>query len=613
MRKIYLFLFCFGLAIQSVSGAAQPQEKQIMLPEIAGTHPRLFVNSKTGFLPLRETQKTVCGKALAERVVHDAEVLLKESPAERIMQGRRLLGVSRNVLYRINTLAMAYHLTRERRFAERAAREMCAVSDFSDWNPSHFLDVAEMTLALAVGYDWLYDMLDDEQRLKIRSAIIEKGIKPSFSGRHWWITGKNNWNQVCHAGMVAGALAVADSEPELAEKTILRAIRNLPRSMKASFSPNGAYLEGPTYWGYGTEFTVVLLALLEGAFGQDFGLSEIPGFSVTGDFVIASTAPTGELFNYADCGKRLGSSFAMHWLIRRFNRPDWFSKNERKALKREAERRPRTLKNSRNRLLPLSLLYLQDWTETASRNLVFYSGDTAEVPIAIYRTGWKSTDAYLGVKGGSPSGPHGHMDGGSFIYEANGVRWVSDLGAENYYRIESQGLALWDARQESDRWHIFRIGPDSHSILRVDGEPQLVKGKAEIVDFQPERCVLDLTSLYKDKAKKVIRKLELRPDRSLRVTDSLSGLKPNARICWQLCTATEASGEKTLLLRSGGKKLAVKKNRGGKWKITPAEKLMHEFDSPNPGILIVSFDAAVPADGDLELTVEFLPENRKDR
>lgn len=266
---------------------------------------------------------------------------------------------------------MAYHLTRERRFAERAAREMCAVSDFSDWNPSHFLDVAEMTLALAVGYDWLYDMLDDEQRLKIRSAIIEKGIKPSFSGRHWWITGKNNWNQVCHAGMVAGALAVADSEPELAEKTILRAIRNLPRSMKASFSPNGAYPEGPTYWGYGTEFTVVLLALLEGAFGQDFGLSEIPGFSVTGDFVIASTAPTGELFNYADCGKRLGSSFAMHWLIRRFNRPDWFSKNERKALKREAERRPRTLKNSRNRLLPLSLLYLQDWTETASRNLVF--------------------------------------------------------------------------------------------------------------------------------------------------------------------------------------------------------------------------------------------------
>lgn len=95
-----------------------------MLPEITGAHPRLFVDSKTGFLPLEDARKTVCGKALAERVVHDAEVLLKEAPAERIMQGRRLLGVSRNVLYRINTLAVAYHLTRERSFAERAAREM---------------------------------------------------------------------------------------------------------------------------------------------------------------------------------------------------------------------------------------------------------------------------------------------------------------------------------------------------------------------------------------------------------------------------------------------------------------------------------------------------------
>ncbi len=607
MRKMYRFLFCFGMTVLSVSGAAQLQEKHIMLPEIADTHPRLLVNPKTKFQALEKVLGTSAGRALAERVVHDAEVLLKEVPVERVMQGRRLLAVSRNVLYRVNSLAMAYHLTRERRFAERAAQEMCAVAGFSDWNPSHFLDVAEITLALAVGYDWLYDMLNDEQRLKIRTAIIEKGIKPSFSGRHWWITGKNNWNQVCHAGMVAGALAVADSEPELAEKTILRAIRNLPRSMKASFSPNGAYPEGPTYWGYGTEFTVVLLALLEGAFGQDFGLSEIPGFSVTGDFVIASTAPTGELFNYADCGKRLGSSFAMHWLIHRFNRPDWFSKNERKALAREAKRRPRTLKNSQNRLLPLSLLYLRDWPETANRNLLFYSGDAAEVPIAVYRTGWKSTDAYLGVKGGSPSGPHGHMDGGSFVYEADGVRWASDLGSENYHRIESQGLALWDAGQESDRWRIFRIGPDSHNIFRIDGGPQLVKGRAEIIDFRPDRCVLDLTSLYADKAKKAVRRLELRPDRSLKVTDVLSGLKPNSRICWQLCTAAEASGAETLRLRSGGKTLAVRKNRDGRWRIVSAESLMHGFDSPNPGIRIVSFDALVPADGSLELSVEFLP------
>lgn len=90
-----------------------------------------------------------------------------------------------------------------------------------------------------------------------------------------------------------GALAVADREPELARRTIERAVENLPRSMKASYFPNGAYPEGPMYWGYGTEFTTVLLALLDGAFGEDFGLSAQPGFDKTGDFILATTGPTG--------------------------------------------------------------------------------------------------------------------------------------------------------------------------------------------------------------------------------------------------------------------------------------------------------------------------------
>ena len=36
---------------------------------------------------------------------------------------------------------------------------MLDMSKFEDWNPSHFLDVAEMTAGLAIGYDWLYDEL----------------------------------------------------------------------------------------------------------------------------------------------------------------------------------------------------------------------------------------------------------------------------------------------------------------------------------------------------------------------------------------------------------------------------------------------------------------------
>ena len=55
-------------------------------------------------------------------------------------------------------------MTGDKRYALRAQKEMIAAAAFDDWNPSHFLDVAEMTTALAFGYDWLYDELDPQAR-----------------------------------------------------------------------------------------------------------------------------------------------------------------------------------------------------------------------------------------------------------------------------------------------------------------------------------------------------------------------------------------------------------------------------------------------------------------
>ena len=43
-------------------------------------------------------------------------------------------------------------------------KELRAAAAFPDWNPSHFLDTAEMTHAFAIGYDWLYEGLGPEAR-----------------------------------------------------------------------------------------------------------------------------------------------------------------------------------------------------------------------------------------------------------------------------------------------------------------------------------------------------------------------------------------------------------------------------------------------------------------
>lgn len=41
----------------------------------------------------------------------------------------------------------------------------------------HFLDVAEPTAALAIGYDWLYPKLSETSRRTIRTTILEKGLE----------------------------------------------------------------------------------------------------------------------------------------------------------------------------------------------------------------------------------------------------------------------------------------------------------------------------------------------------------------------------------------------------------------------------------------------------
>ena len=95
--------------------------------------------------------------------------------------GPRLLAQSRHCLDRIYTLALLYRLDGKPQYLERAIRELRAAADFKDWNPSHFLDTAEMTHAFAIGYDWLYPALSPEERAWMRAALIEKGLNPALA------------------------------------------------------------------------------------------------------------------------------------------------------------------------------------------------------------------------------------------------------------------------------------------------------------------------------------------------------------------------------------------------------------------------------------------------
>jgi len=589
--------------------------------ERAKAHPRLLANAEqlAALRTIKDRGPLAAG--LADAVVREAKAMLEIPPITRKQQGRRLLGQSRRCLKRTTTLATAYHITGDAAFATRCEQEMVAVAAFRDWNPSHYLDVGEMTLALAIGYDWLYDQLDPEARKTIRDAILDKGVRvPWENPKHArWQKASNNWGQVCHAGMVAGALVTWEDDPELAAKTVDNALRNVVRSMRA-FAPKGSYPEGPGYWVYGTSFNVVLIASLEGFFGTDFGLDLAPGFRTTAEFIVQVYGPSGQFFNYADGGSRRSPSPAMQWFAKRYQRPDWLL-NEDDILRARLPRigTPKNADGGGDRLLALALLWMAPEVKEVEVKLPLHWSSEGHVPITIHRTSWTDPNAtFIGLKAGSPSAPHGHMDAGSFVLDADGVRWAIDLGAESYHGIESRGMTLWRSAQDSDRWTIFRQSNASHNTLLIDGALQHAKGKAKIIGFADTgdfpHSVADLSEVYKGQVKTAIRGVAMLPSGEVLIQDHLTGLKPGASVRWGFVTKGKPDSLEgaSVTLRDG--KASLLASRLGpaetEWETYETEKPRNEWDSPNKGTRMLGFKATAPASGELTLAVVLTPGSR---
>jgi hypothetical protein len=458
------------LAMFSTAGADD------VLATLKREHPRLIAvrQDETRVKELLSADATA--QAIFKRIQRDAEEILRQEPVQHRLIGPRLLDQSRRCLSRVYVLATVYRLTGDKRFADRAIREMLTAADFPDWNPSHFLDTAEMTHALAIGYDWLYSVMSPEQRRVIRQAIIEKGLKEGekvYRKGTWWTKTTWNWNQVCNGGMTIGALAIADEEPELSRYIVEQAIQSIPRAL-ANYAPDGDWAEGPGYWSYATHYTVYMLAALETALGTDFELSKQPGFDRAGDFRIHVIGPSGLAFNFADGGSRVGGAPIMLWLAKRFQRPI-YAWHELERIGGES---------------PLHLWWyfrpsarLED--EPTSR--WFRNSD-----VVMMRTDWTDQAVFVGLKGGDNTVNHSHLELGSFVMDALGQRWVFDLGPDDYNLPGYFG---------AQRWTYYRLGTEGQNTLLFDGANQNPKAKAPIVKFYHDNlrkhAVVDLTGAYR--------------------------------------------------------------------------------------------------------------------
>src|ERR1041385_7144617 len=158
---------------------ARAEDKDV-LSTLRKGHPRLLVLDEDLARLKPVLQSDPLAKQWFAKLKSEADKTLDAPLVQRVLIGPRLLQVSRTVVNRVSLLAGMYRITGDRRYADRARAEMNAAANFVDWHPPHFLDVAEMTNAMAIGYDWLYAELTPQERKLFKTAIVEKGLKPAI-------------------------------------------------------------------------------------------------------------------------------------------------------------------------------------------------------------------------------------------------------------------------------------------------------------------------------------------------------------------------------------------------------------------------------------------------
>ncbi len=608
-----LISIILAIGVMGIAGSCKKENQPRIDSSVIG-HPRILLleGEEQQIHDLIESDEA--WKKMHLAILEECDSILEEPHLQRVMVGYRLLGTSRELLRRVFYLSYAYRMTEDVRYLLKAKAEMVGVSMFTDWNPSHFLDVAEMTMGMAIGYDWLYADLSPYNREVIMEAILTKGINPSLYSQYtWWITSPMNWNQVCNAGMVYGALALQESYPDLANEIIDRAFQSIPIAMEA-YQPDGIYPEGYTYWGYGTSFNVFFLSAVEKVLGTDRGLlTSTPGILESGHFLKHMLTPTGGSFSWSDCKTGSNLNTAMFWIADRSNDPTmlWSEKRFLELGDYSSFMDIRTL--------PALMIWAKDipLSNIEEPEEKFWMGQGPN-PVAMMRSSWTDPGAvYLGFKAGTPRVTHGHMDIGSFIMEAEGRRWATDLGNQNYESLESLGMNIFGTNQDAERWTIFRMATYSHNVLIIDDQQQQVSGYAKIDKYSDAEefmySISDISTVYNNQLKKAMRGVGIKDGKFTVIRDEIETLDKSTLVRWNMVTSAQVELEnKEAILTDDGKTLCLKvlgpDNIEMKtWSTAPT----NNYDAENPGTIMVGFECDVPANTNQAFEVILVPQSHE--
>ena len=209
------------------------------------------------------------------------------------------------LLYAIRHLAVGGKVTDN---AEMTARAKDWLVSAAKWDPAGttsrgYTDewAFRVNLALAWGYDWLHDQLDEEETFLVRTALLERTRQTAdhlikHASIHLFPFDSHAVRAVS-AVLIPAAMALLD-EVEEAEEWLNYSVEFLFTVYTPWGDTDGGWAEGPHYWMTGMAYLIDAANLLKGYTGID--IYQRPFFQKTGDFPLYTKAPDTRRATFGD-------------------------------------------------------------------------------------------------------------------------------------------------------------------------------------------------------------------------------------------------------------------------------------------------------------------------
>ena len=575
-------------------------------------HPRIMADAED-FARLRQEIETNPHKKEWYAYVKDQadRMLEKEVPVYTISEGR-LLDVSNDMMSRALYLGFTYQMTKDERYAQKLYADLEAVCSFEDWHPDHTLDTGSMSAAVAIGFDWIYETLTEEQRQFIAERAKRNGLGPiraNFYGSAtysttFWANTETNWAVWVCGNSAMLAMAIAEYDMDYCMEFLRNAYCCMEK-MWYAFAPDGAWYEGPSYWG-GVCMNVAMLAstyetvMKKPYFGLDY-----KGLDKYAQYQVYFSDPSGFSNNFHD------SYYQQYHSPGQFYLADEFGQMGLMKYRVECMDRYNWAPDVRD-------LLWYDCTAESSQESIELDKDAyyRETEYVSMRENWEDEGAlWVSTHGGYSNNAHDHIDPGAFILNLGGVRWAVDLGTEpmsylsdaNNPSIQAGYNSYYFYRRKGEGHNIVVINPDEN--LEID-QTAFAKVAPPVSGENAAYTSIDLSGAYAKSVDEYTRGYLISDGRrSFTVRDEIK-LKEQSELYWFMHTQADITivDDHTALLFEDGKQLKVQfitNAEEAQLSVMEAEKLPQSVqftETANPGVTKLAY--RLQASGDVQITVK---------